>query len=155
MPDVLDELIEENGKARAELLEVVDSIPMQQRVEPSLDGWSVRDIIVNIAAWQDGWAHALELIAQGERPRVPGFEDNDIDAFNAMKQREAAGESWEQSMGRLRAARERHEAAVRGLRAIDPERYEPGKTARRISDTAEHDREHIEQIAEWRRANHV
>jgi uncharacterized damage-inducible protein DinB len=153
MPDVLDELIEENAKARAELLEVVDSIPAQQRLEPSLDGWSVRDIIVNIAAWQDGWAHALELIAQGERPRVPGFEDNDIDAFNAMKQREAAGESWEQSMGRLRAARERHEAAVRGLRAVDPERYEPGKTARRISDTAEHDHEHIEQIAAWRRAN--
>lgn len=155
MPDILDELLEENARARAELLEVVDSIPMQQRLEPSLDGWSIRDIIVNIAAWQDGWGHALELIAQGERPRVPGFENNDIDAFNAMKQQEAAGESWEQSMARLQAARERHEAAVRGLRAVDPERYQPGKTAYRIADTAEHDHEHIEQIAEWRRANRV
>ncbi len=155
MADVLDELLAENAKARAELLEAVDAIPAAKRLEPSIDEWSVRDIIVNIAAWQDGWAHALELIAQGERPRVPGFEDNDIDAYNAMKQREAADESWEQSMARLRAARERHEAAVRGLRVVDPERYEPGKTAHRISNTAEHDREHIEQIAEWRRTQGI
>jgi uncharacterized damage-inducible protein DinB len=151
MPDVLDELLEENAKARAELLEIIDSIPNERRLEPSIHGWSVRDIVVNIAAWQDGWGHALELMARGERPRVPGFEDNDIDAFNAMKQQEAAHESWEQSMARLRAARERHEAAVRGLRVLDPERYEPGKTAHRISNTAEHDHEHIEEIAVWRR----
>jgi uncharacterized damage-inducible protein DinB len=155
MPDVLDELLKENAKARADLLDMVDSIPMEQRLEPSIHDWSVRDILVNIAAWQDGWGHALELIAQGERPRVPGFEDNDIDAFNAMKQREAADESWEQTMARLREARERHEAAVRGLRVLNPERYEPGKTAHRISNTAEHDREHIEEIAAWRRARGV
>lgn len=155
MPDVLDEILEENARARAELLEVIDAIPAELRLEPSLDGWSLKDVIVNIAAWQDGWGHALELIAQGERPRVPGFEDNDIDAFNAMTQHEAAADSWEQTLARLRAARERHEAAVRGLRNLDPERYEPGKTAHRISNTAEHDREHIEQIAAWRRSRGV
>lgn len=155
MADVLDELLEENARARAELLEVVDAIPAQLRLEPELDGWSVKDIIVNIAAWQDGYAQALELMARGERPRVPDYEDDDIDGFNARRQQDAAGDSWEQTLGRLRAARERHEAAVRGLRVLDPERYAEGKTARRIADAAEHDREHSAQIAAWRRSRGV
>ena len=45
------------------------------------------------------------------------------------------GESWEQVLARLHAARERHEAAVRGLRALEPERYEARKTAHRVSST--------------------
>jgi len=155
MPDAIDAILEENARARAELLEVVDAIPAQQRLDPSLDGWSVKDIVVNIAAWQDGYAHALELMARGERPQVPGFEDNDIDAFNATRQEQAMADRWEQTLSRLRAARERHEAAVRGLRVLDPERLEPGKTAHRLANAAEHDREHIEQIAAWRRARGV
>ncbi|MGE0226970.1 MAG: DinB family protein [Dehalococcoidia bacterium] len=155
MPDVLDGIVEENARARAELLEVVDAIPAPLRLEPTIDGWSVKDVIVNIAAWQDGYAHALELMARGERPKVPDFEDDDLDAFNARRQQEAAGDNWERTMVRLRAARERHDAAVRGLRVLEPDRYAEGKTARRLADAASHDREHIEQIAAWRRSRGV
>ncbi|MEZ4554264.1 MAG: DinB family protein [Dehalococcoidia bacterium] len=155
MPDVLDGIVEENARARAELLEAVDAIPAALRLDPAIDGWSVKDVIVNIAAWQDGYAHALELMARGERPKVPDFEDDDLDAFNARRQQEAADDSWERTMGRLRAARERHDAAVRGLRVLEPDRYAEGKTAHRLADAASHDREHIEQIAAWRRLRGV
>jgi len=155
MADALDALLEENARARAELLEAVDAVPAVLRLEPSIDGWSLKDVIVNIAAWQDGYAHALELMARGERPRVPDYEDSDIDAYNARRQQEAAADSWEQTLGRLRAARERHEAAVRGLSVLDADRYAPGKTAHRLANAAEHDREHIEQIAVWRRSRGV
>jgi hypothetical protein len=80
MADGLNDLLEENARARADLLEAVDAIPAAVRLEPTIDGWSVKDVIVNIAAWQDGYAHALELMARGERPKVPDYEDDDIDA---------------------------------------------------------------------------
>ncbi len=54
-------------------------------------------------------------------------------------------------MAELSTARQRHEAAVRGLSALPPERLAPGKTAHNLSNEAEHDREHVTAILEWRR----
>ncbi|MCA9856828.1 MAG: hypothetical protein KC458_06075, partial [Dehalococcoidia bacterium] len=63
---------------------------------------------------------------------------------------------WEELMAHLRAARERHEAAVKNLVGRLPaERFEEGRTARNLSDTAGHDREHIEPILQWRREQQI
>jgi uncharacterized damage-inducible protein DinB len=155
MPDVIDELLERNAQARAELMEAVDALTAEQRrIEWYGDApWSVHDVVAHIVRWQDGFAHALELMARGERPRIPEFEGGgDFDPFNAESARRGRERSWEQLMSDARAARERHDAAVRGLRgAVDPERIVPGRTAYDLADTAEHDREHAADILAWRR----
>ena len=148
----IDQVLEENAKARAELLEAVDAIPSERRLETAFGEWSVKDVVVNIAAWQDAFAQGLELLARGERPVMPDFEDNDIDRWNGDRQRESQDQSWETVLGRLSAARERHDAAVRGLGALDADRLAVGKTAHRLANSADHDREHAADILEWRRA---
>lgn len=149
--DVLDELLEDNAVARAALLQAVDAVPAARRLERALGEWSLKDLMAHLAAWQDGYAQALEGVARGERPVIPGYEGSD-DAFNAARVAAARELSWEQVLGQLRAARERHEAAVRGLRVLDPERYAPGRTPHRLASSANHDREHTPEIEAWRQA---
>lgn len=149
--DVVDALLERNARARAELLDAFDALPAARRSEPALDGWSVQEIVAYIAAAQDGRAQALELIARGEAPRVGAFAQGDPAAFLAALRAEAAGERWEQVLGRLRKARERHEAAVRGLSVLPEERYAPGRIAHRVADVATFDLERAARIRAWRR----
>ncbi len=153
MPEVidLDVIAEENAQARAALVEAVDALSDEQRREVWFGQWSLHDVIAHIAAWQDGFAHALELMARGERPVIPGSQGDDFDAFNAASTEARKDHDWEQLMAELSTARERHEAAVRGLSTLPPERLAPGKTAHTLTDEAEHDREHIDAILEWRR----
>ncbi len=148
---VLDALLDANARARAELLDAIDALPAARRVEPTLDGWSVLEIIAHVAAAQEGRAQALELIARGEAPHVGAFAQGDPAAFLDALRAEAAGEQWERVLGRLRAARERHEAAVHGLGVLEPERYAPGRIAHRVADVATFDLERAERIRAWRR----
>jgi uncharacterized damage-inducible protein DinB len=152
--DPLAALIEANAQARAALMEAVDALPAARRIERWYGEWSLRDIVGHLAVWQDGWAAALEALARGEPPRIPGFEEGDDgSAFNAARAAEHAEDSWEQAMDLLRQARQRHEAAVRALpAAVEPERYAEGRTAHRMAAMpGNHDRTHIEPIREWRR----
>ncbi|MDA0365291.1 MAG: ClbS/DfsB family four-helix bundle protein [Chloroflexi bacterium] len=157
MADVIDELIEGNAQARAELIDVIDALPAERRSEGWFgpEQWSVHDIIGHLGGWQAGWSHALELMASGERPAVPGYEGDD-DAYNAGSVAAARERSWEQLMVDFRQNRERHEAAVRGLRGtMDLERIVPGRTAHNLANAGGHDREHIDAIRDWRRAQGI
>jgi hypothetical protein len=150
-PDVLDTLLEQNARARAELMDAVDALPADRRNEAALDGWSAQEMLAHVAVSQDGRAEALEMIARGEAPHVGVFAQGDPVAFLATLRAEAAGERWEQVLGRLRASRERHEAAIRGLRVLEQERYQPGRIAHRVADVATFDLERAERIRAWRR----
>ena len=162
MPDSLrvqvDAVLEANRVTRAELLGAVDALATEQRREVWFGTWSLHEIVAHIAAWQDGFAIALEQMLAGERPVIPGFdpsiEDGDAtDRFNAAAAERSLGQSWEALLGALRVARERHEAVLNRLPdTLDADRFTEGRTARRLADAGNHDREHIDAILEWRRS---
>lgn len=147
-------LIEENARARADLLNALDAVPGVQRTVQWYGEWALRDIVAHLAVWQEGCAAALEALVRGEPPRIPLFEESaDGAAFNAARAAEHQDDSWEQVMALLYRARQRHEAAVRALAdAVEPERYAEGRTAYRMAAMpGGHDRTHIDPILSWRR----
>ena len=146
-------IIEANQAARAELIEAVDALTPARRQERWFGDWSIHDIIAHLYEWQNGFAHALERMARGERPEIPDFDPTTgDDPYNALVVERNRHLTWEDLLAHLRAARERHEAAVKNLAGRLPaERFEEGRTARNLSDTAGHDREHIPAILQWRR----
>ncbi len=158
-PAAIDAILEDNAKARAELVAAIDALPAQRRLEGwyGSERWSVKDILGHLVRWQEGWSHALQAVAAGERPAVPGYEPNRDDpdaadaAYNAASVAEMRDTTWEAVLARLRAAREAHDEAVRGLRVLEPERYAEGRTPYRLASSGSHDREHSEAILEWRR----
>ena len=160
MPDSLraqvDAVLEANRAERAELLGAVDALTDAQRREVWFGSWSLHEIMAHIVAWQDGFAIALEQMLAGERPVIPGFdpsiEDGDATGrFNAAAAERGKRQSWEELLGALRVARERHEAVLNRLPdTLDADRFTEGRTARRLANAGEHDREHIDAILEWR-----
>jgi uncharacterized damage-inducible protein DinB len=148
----------ENALARAELMAAIDALPPERRSEPAFDGWSVEDLVRHLAIWQEAAAAALQQMAAGERPVVEGFTGDNIDEWNDARVEAARDLGWEQSLGRLRTAREAFEAAVRHAgEALPPGRLVPGKTAAGliVGNGAEHDREHGGQILAWRREHGI
>ena len=147
-------LLEENAAARAELLDAIEGLSDDRRRERWFDDWSIYEMIAHLAAWQDGFATALEGAVRGERPQVPGYEpllEDATDRYNANVAESVPGTTWEQMMVRLEAAREHHEAAVRSIVGrLTADRFQEGRSARRLASSARHDREHIPDILAWR-----
>ena len=147
-------LLDENSRARAELLDAIEGLSDDRRCERWFDDWSIYEIIAHLAAWQDGFATALEGAVRGERPQVPGFDpllEDATDRYNANVAESVPGTTWEQMMVRLDAARAHHEAAVRSVPdRIPADRFEEGRSTRRLASSANHDREHTPEILEWR-----
>ncbi len=155
MADTIDVegIIADNAAARAALMLAFDAVPAARRIETWYGDWSLKDLVVHLAAWQESWAAGMDQIARGERPQLPEYEGDD-DAFNAARVAEHDGDSWESAVRWLRESRERHEEAARGMRAVAPaERLAPGRTAHNfVAGPGTHDREHIPAILEWRQA---
>ncbi|MEX2374230.1 MAG: DinB family protein [Dehalococcoidia bacterium] len=149
----------ENEAARKELLQAIAGLDEASRTEGWYgDGeWSVKDILVHLFEWQNGYAHALERIARGERPEIPDYDPAaGDDTFNALVVERNRDMDWDAVLAHLEAARVRHEAAVKNLIGrIKAEQFTEGRTARRMSDAASHDREHMPAIAAWRRVRGV
>ncbi|MGE3960519.1 MAG: DinB family protein [Dehalococcoidia bacterium] len=155
--EAVPRIIAAKQAARSELLAAVDGLPPERRQERWFGDWSLHEIVAHLYEWQNGTAHALERIARGERPEIPDYNPADgDDPFNALAAERNQHLPWEELLAHLRAAQERHEAAVRNLVGrIPPERFEDGRTARRIADSAGHDHEHIPPILQWRREHGI
>ena len=72
-------ILEDNARTRAELLRALDGLPDERRREHWYGGWSLHEVLAHLAAWQDGFAAALELAVRPVRggpqrapPRVLG-----------------------------------------------------------------------------------
>ncbi|MDA1061912.1 MAG: DinB family protein [Chloroflexi bacterium] len=163
MSAALDAIIAANARARADLLAAVEALPSEARLESWCGpaGWSVQDVLAHMATWQRAWSVLLGQIASGERPVLVGYTPNARDpdaadaAYNAKAVAQARDLDWEQVLAQLSEARELHEAAVRGLDALDPARYAEGRSPYRLAVAAVHDREHLEEILGWRRTQSV
>jgi uncharacterized damage-inducible protein DinB len=153
---VVDDALQRNAAARAELLDALDRVPEDRRTEVWYGVWSLKDILAHLVGWQEAWAIGLDQVANGERPSLPGYEGDD-DSFNAKSVARFKDEPWERVLGALRTTRERHEEVARSIVGrIDPSRLEEGRAGHRfLFGPGNHDREHIEPILGWRREQRV
>ena len=149
---VVDDALQHNAAARAELLDALDRVPEDRRTEVWYGIWSLKDILAHLVGWQEAWAVGLDQVASGERPALPGYEGDD-DSFNAKSVARFTDESWEQVLGALRTTREQHDEVARGIVGrIEASRLEEGRAGHRfLFAPGNHDREHIPAILEWRR----
>jgi hypothetical protein len=64
MPD-RDELLTHYRRMRSELIVAIDGLTDAQMMEPSLDGWSVKDHLAHLALWDEIRASEVERISAG------------------------------------------------------------------------------------------
>ena len=126
----------------AELVELIESLTLGQAEEPGYEpgGWSVRDLMVHVAAWQAEAARVLQQIGEGtyrdEPLDVEAMDARFLDANRGLPLPVVRAELW--------AARTRMISELNELADPSPEAEEWF----RESGPA-HYEEHLPRLREW------
>src|SRR5262249_27455413 len=107
--------IRQMTRSRARTLALVARIPAAAFRRPRTQGaWSIRDVLVHIAAWEAEGARRLALIARGRGDRIVWYDTAaELDAFNARVIRDARRLGRGAILRRLAGAPTRLLAALR------------------------------------------
>jgi hypothetical protein len=145
MTEDRDALIKHYDRMREGLLAAIDGLSDDQLVDPSLDGWSVKDALAHIALWDDIRASEVVRISAGHGSawHMTGEQD---EAYNAMSYELRRTLPLAQVRWELETSRQRLLDAIASAadRALDPSRY--GEAGLRSS----HEAIHAAWIRRWR-----
>jgi hypothetical protein len=106
-------------RSRGATLRLLGRLPEAAIRRPRTQGaWSIKDVLVHIAAWEEEGARRLELIRRGRGNRIRFYDTMpEVDRFNARTVAAARRLSLPRLLGRLEGARERLVAALKRLPA--------------------------------------
>ncbi len=142
-------------RSRAETLALVRRIPAATLRRPwTQAAWSVRDVLVHIAAWEAEGGRRLGQIARGAGDRIVWYDTAaEMDAFNARVVRAGRRLGSRAVLRRLAAARARLLRGLRRLPAValaDPAHALP--VTRWLREFAwTHEEAHRREIRAWAR----
>jgi hypothetical protein len=114
-----------------------------------VEDWSIRDLIVHVAVWEEEALKHLPLILEGKRPPRYSVTYGGIDAFNARAMLSRAALPLDEVMSR---AEKTHRQLVRLIEAApDDQIATETRFRRRLRlDTYAHYPLHARAIREWR-----
>jgi hypothetical protein len=133
---------------------VLMSLSDADKTCPMLDTWSVKDILVHIAAWLREGTKGLEGLARGEQGLADSLDDDDVDAQNARFVEERRDASVQEVQTELHLAKN---VFARAIRVLPEECFAEGQEARRIvcGEGIDHFSEHGKQLWKWKEQERV
>ncbi len=146
--DLRSQLFSEVQEARSQLLAAIDGLSEEQMVAQALDGWSAKDHLAHIAAWDELRFHEINRVARGDRPAFADITPLQVDAFNSWTIDLRREFSTAQVLRELELTRSRVLEAVGAC--PDSRLGEAAEGRGRIRRAAAHDLEHAALIREWR-----
>ena len=145
MPETVESLLAHYRNQRAQLLAAVEGVGAEAMVEPTLDGWSVKDHLGHLAMWDGARADDVERLSAGHATawRMTDEEDESI---NDIMHNAWAPLSLEQVRWELARSHQRLLDAIAAApqSALDASLY--GVAYLR----SDHDSIHAESIRRWR-----
>jgi len=147
METILEATIEKIEKSYAQILRLYRSVPVTALIEPILaNGWSVKDTLAHIAAWE--WRCA-SLLNAAHQTNVPLKAMPDVDALNREFYQERQEWSWAEVGEDFRQA---HQALLAAIKELPPERLNDAIVQQAIAEeTWEHYAEHLPDLERWHR----
>ena len=145
MAEDRDTLLQDYRQARADLLAAIDGLSDELLIEPSLDGWSVKDHLAHLALWDDVRAREVERISAGHDSAWRMTEAQDL-AYNALGYSLRLPLSVDQVTWELTTSRQKMLDAIASAtpRGLDPSLY--GDAGLHSG----HEAEHMTWIKRWR-----
>lgn len=150
--------LERTRAARAALDALIATLDDRQMHEPAFEGgWSVKDLLAHIAAWESVCISWIETGERGETPDRPAaISDEEAAAINERTYRENRDRDLDDVRTASRASYERTIATIERLdeaALTDGKRF-PWTSGRPVSlfirwNADDHYDEHREQIAAW------
>jgi hypothetical protein len=148
----IESLLADLDAARAAFHDALAEVDEQLVTVPGVVGdWSVRDLVVHVAAWDEHGAAALELASSG-RGADFAYSTTDTDAENDRIEADALRTSPSEALAREERAFADFRAAIAALdRALLGEELGNGDSVEAVIryDGADHYAEHTEHIRAW------
>ncbi len=145
MAEDRDDLLRHYAELRADLLGALDGLSDEMMVEPSIDGWSVKDHMLHIAFWDDLRTAEIARISAGHGSawRLKGEQEDPLNELAYQLRRDLSLEQarWELADSRRRLLDAIKSATPRGL---DPSLF--GEAGLRTT----HEAAHAGWIRRWR-----
>ena len=128
-----------------EIIRLYRSVPVTAVLEDSLpNGWSVKDVLAHIAAWE--WRCASLLEASHDTKALLKAQP-DVEALNREIYEERKEWGWEEVEYDFRAA---HQTLLEAIRQLPPQQLDDEFVQRTIADeTWEHYDEHLDDLRRW------
>lgn len=147
MKTMVEAIVKQVEACHKAILGLCQDVPVAALTAPALpNGWSVKDTLAHIAAWD--WRCAA-LLSESYHSNTPLKVHPDVDALNREIYEERQGWSWEEVDSDFRGA---HRALVKAIRELPPARLEDVVVRKSIAEeTCEHYQQHFPQLEEWRR----
>ena len=138
-------IIEKIEHSYAQLLRLYRSVPVTVLIEPILsNGWSVKDTLAHIAAWE--WRCA-SLLGEAHQTDLPLKAIPDVDALNREYYEDRQEWDWDEVEVDFRQA---HQAMLMAIRELPPERLKSTIVQQTIAEeTWEHYAEHLPDLERW------
>lgn len=138
-------LIEKIESSYARLIRLYRSVPVTELIEPALlNGWSVKDTLAHIAAWE--WRCA-SLLNESHQSDLPLKAKPDVDALNRESYQERQEWSWEEVETDFRQA---HQTLLEAVRTLPSDRVNDKIVQQSIAEeTWEHYEEHLPELERW------
>lgn len=138
-------LIEKIESSYARLIRLYRSVPVTELIEPALlNGWSVKDTLAHIAAWE--WRCA-SLLNESHQSDLPLKAKPDVDALNRESYQERQKWSWEEVETDFRQA---HQTLLEAVRTLPSDRVNDKIVQQSIAEeTWEHYEEHLPELERW------
>ena len=143
-----DEVVSMFKASRGELMAAIEGLTEAQMVDPSIDGWSVKDHLAHISEWDEMRYVEILRVSEGVPPAVPLFNPQEMDQFNELIINKRREWSLNQVLAELQFTREKIlEAIVEcSEAALDQSNYR----AVGLEGGAQHEMEHAFHIRNWR-----
>ena len=133
-------------QSRQSLLSAIEGLSDPDMSLATIDGWSVKDHLTHVTAWDEIRASEIERISGGGEPAWRPMTEDEVEAFNAMIERMRSSLPLKQVLAELESSRARVLAAIDAAteRGLDETRY--GEAGLR----SDHEFEHADIIRRWR-----
>ena len=140
-------IIDRIERGYADVVRLYRSVPVTKIGEANLsNGWSVKDMLAHLAAWE--WRCA-SLLMESHTSNVPLKVEPDVEALNQEFYRERKEWDWEEVEHDFRAA---HRALLEAIQSLPPDRLSSNFIQEAIAaETWEHYAEHLAELQNWHR----
>ena len=145
MAEDRDELLRHYRESREALLAAIEGLTDEQMVDPSIDGWSVKDHLAHLAVWDDIRASEVARISAGHATAWK-MDPGQDESYNEMSYALRRDLSLDQAKWELTTSRQRLLDAIAAItpRGLDASLY--GESGLHSG----HEAEHTGWIKRWR-----
>jgi hypothetical protein len=159
------ELIQQVNQAYAEMSTILDALLEDQMIEPGvMNGYSIKDLLAHLAAWELLCVNWIRTSLQGEQPVrwAPGFEvqeDDPLESLNRLNEqiyKDNRDTTLRETLADFRIA---HEKCLGAIQLLSDDELNDSQLFNWLrghplwqiiaANSYEHYREHLEQIETW------